>query len=303
MNLKKMQILVEIDKHKNITKAANALSIKQPTVTFHMKSLEDELNLTLFKSISGKIFLTDAGNALLHYAKRIMLLSDDATRLMEAFSMGQNRTFKIGASMVPATFILPKILGDFKKLYPSLPISLTVMTAPSIREMLCNYKLDIGIISTDYVDLDEIYSSKLCDDRMVLVYSPLHPLATHKKVSLDIVRDQNFILHTSNSTTRKLIDQWAEDNNISIKPYMEIGSTEAIKKSVINNVGVSILSKLSIREEFNSNKLMFSELPGSKLNRGIYIIYNRERYMLPIIKKFIDGLYEFVQGTNRFQAF
>jgi DNA-binding transcriptional LysR family regulator len=302
MNFKKMQILVEIAKHKNITKAANALGIKQPTVTFHMKSLEEELRLTLFKSISGKIFLTDAGNALLHYAKRIMLLSNDATRLMEAFSIGQNRNFKIGASMVPAAFILPKILGGFKELYPTLPISLTVMTAPSIRQMLCNYKLDIGIISTDYVDLDEIYSSKLCDDRMVLVYSPLHPLATHKEVSLDIAKDQNFILHTSNSTTRKLIDQWSEDNNISIKPYMEIGSTEVIKKALINNIGVSILSELSVMEEFNSNKLKFSKLPGSKLNRGIYIIYNRERYMLPIIKKFINELYEFVQNTNRFQV-
>lgn len=291
MNYKKMQILVAISQHQNITKAAKALGLKQPTVTFHMKSLEDEMNLTIFRSKSGNIFLTEAGTALLHYAKKILLLSEDAGRVMNELSTDKRHSFNIGASMIPGTYLLPGILVEFNKQNPELSISITVKTAPTVRQMLCDYSIDVGVISTDFVMKDEISYSKLCNDIMVLAYSPSNPLANCTFLDPKILETQHFILHTPNSTTRMLTEKWEKHINISINSFTEIDSIEVIKQAVIKNAGISVLSALSIKNELQSGSLMCSPLPASVSERGIYVIYNKERFMLPIVQKFLDYLY------------
>ena len=290
MNFKQAEILICINKYQNITKCGEYLGIKQPTVTFHMKNLENEMGVVLFEHNIGKVLLTDAGEALLHYAEKIVLLTKDAEKLMKSFSLNEMRTFKLGGSMIPSKYILPKFLSGFKNKYPNLRISLTTLSAPIICEMVSKFELDLGIVSiTEEKNFDNLGFHYIDTDEMVLVYSPKSNLAQYYgEINSEIISKQPFILHDKNSTTRTLTNRWAKENNIILNPYLEASSTEIIKSMVVNNVGISVLPLICVEEEIKNKKLLYMNLFNNSFQRNIYLVYNKERVMLPVVKEFID---------------
>lgn len=295
MNFKKMEVLTAIAELQNITKAAQYLGVKQPTVTFHMKSLEKDVNTTLFQHQGGKIILTEEGNALLFYAERILNLSKDAKDTMRFLKSSAGYEMKIGSSMVPAIHILPDIIAAVKERYLLSRISVTVMPAPEIQKKLRDYEISFGIVSSNEflledLQYEELQYQELCTDKMVLVYSSENTLSRKQEIKREDLINQSFVLHGSNTTTRKLTDKWADDIGLKINPFLEISSIEAIIKAVKNNLGISILSELSVKEEAESGILGYSYLPEYSPSRNIYIIYNKDRYMPEILKKFIDFL-------------
>lgn len=290
MNFKQAEILICINKYQNITKCGEYLGIKQPTVTFHMKNLENEMGVVLFEHNIGKVLLTDADEALLHYAEKIVLLTKDAEKLMKSFSLNEMRTFKLGGSMIPSKYILPKFLSGFKNKYPNLRISLTTLSAPIICEMVSKFELDLGIVSiTEEKNFDNLGFHYIDTDEMVLVYSPKSNLAQYYgEINSEIISKQPFILHDKNSTTGTLTNRWAKENNIILNPYLEASSTEIIKSMVVNNVGISVLPLICVEEEIKNKKLLYMNLFNNSFQRNIYLVYNKERVMLPVVKEFID---------------
>lgn len=290
MNFKQAEILICINKYQNITKCGEYLGIKQPTVTFHMKNLENEMGVVLFEHNIGKVLLTDAGKALLHYAEKIVMLSKDAEDMMKSFSLNEMRTFKLGGSTVASKYILPKFLSGFKNKYPKLNISLTTSPAHIICEMVSKFELDLGIVYiTEEKDIDNLGFHYIDKDEMVLVYSPFSELAEYKgEITSEIISKQPFILHDKNSTTGTLTDRWAKENNIILNTYLEASSTEIIKSMVINNVGISFLPFICVEEEIKTKKLLYTNLFNNSFQRNMYLVYNKERVMLPVVKEFID---------------
>ncbi|GAU79235.1 LysR family transcriptional regulator [Fusibacter sp. 3D3] len=298
MNYRKLEILVAIDKFNNITKAAHHLKIKQPTVTFHMKGLEEETQTKLFQTNASKTVLTSAGKAILFYAQKILQLADDAQKVVKEFNDPEGYHITIGSSSVPSIYVLPEIIGLFKNTHPNAMVSITVMTAPEIQTLISNYELSLGIISSTDLLLENIPHEKLCTDKMVLIYAKENPLNQYAVIDKAHLENEKFILHTQNSTTRMLTDKWATDLNLNIKTSVEINSTEAIKRAVMCNVGISILSELSVREEIASGKLAYAYLPGYSPSRNIYLVYNEDRYMPEVLKDFIKLLKHQLSETS-----
>ncbi|MBF4692569.1 LysR family transcriptional regulator [Fusibacter ferrireducens] len=287
MNYRKLEILVAIDKFNNITKAAQYLNIKQPTVTFHMKSLEEEMKTKIFQTNAGKTVLTVEGKAIFFYAQKILQLAEDAQKVVKEFNDPGGYHITIGSSSVPSVYVLPEIISIFKKNYPNAMITINVMTAPKIQALISNYELSLGIISSADVFLENIPHQKLCTDKMVLIFSKESILNQYDVINKSHLENEKFILHTQNSTTRMLTNKWADDIHLNIKTSAEINSTEAIKRAVMCNVGISILSELSVREEIASGKLSYAYLPGYSPSRNIYLIRNEDRYIPEMLKDFI----------------
>lgn len=126
MNLLKLEIVVLIKKYKKLTIVAEKLGVKQPTITFHIKSLEEELGVSLFELHSGRYFLTEAGEALHHYACKIDALMKEARRVTQEFKDFHKGAITIGASYVPATYLLPEIVYRFQCEFPNIKITLMV---------------------------------------------------------------------------------------------------------------------------------------------------------------------------------
>lgn len=292
MNLTKLEIVVHIAKYKQVTAVAKVMGIKQPTVTFHMKSLEEEFKVQLFEMRTGKVLLTEAGIALLHYASKIQALTQETRRVLGEYRNLGKGSLTIGASYVPGTYIIPELIGRFSESYPGVTYQMYIKPAPVIREMLLDHKIDIGFISSQPFDDPELYQQHVCDDELVLMFAPLHPFASLTQLEPKTIATEPFIFHGKDSTTRQMTEQWAANHNVELRVSMELDSIEAIKRAVMLGKGISFISRIAVADEVKRGLLSLLPLPGSIGNRSIHVIYHRDRWRSAQLRTFLDMLPE-----------
>lgn len=290
MNLSKLQIVVLIAKYKKVTDVAKAMGIKQPTVSFHMKSLEEEFGVQLFEMRTGKVLLTDAGNALLHYAAKIQDLTQETYRVLREYHNVGKGSLKIGASYVPGTYMLPELMSQFSEEYPGIKFQLLIKPAPAIRKMLLEHQIDIGFISSQPFDEAELHQQHLCDDELVIVLAPSHPLASYTTVDPQMIAHESFIYHGTESTTRQMTEQWTTEHGIELSIKMELDSLEAIKRAVMLGKGISFISRMAVEDDVSRGDLVMLPLPGSPGRRSIYVCYHRERWLSAQMRAFLKIL-------------
>ncbi|MBX4150849.1 LysR family transcriptional regulator [Paenibacillus lautus] len=292
MNLMKLQIVELIDRHHHMTSVAEILGIKQPTVTFHMKSLEEELQVRLFESRSGKTFLTEAGQALLHYAVKINALAKESERVVREYDSLYRGTLHIGASYVPATYLLPAILNTFAREFPGIRISLSVKPSPVIRDMLARHQIDLGIISSEPFTGPSLHAESLCRDDLTLICSPDHPLAKTDSLQPEQIIRTPFALHGTESSTRQLTDLWLAQHGLHMRSPVELDSLEAIKQLVFLGDHISFMSRMAVQREQQEGLLHVLPIPGHQASRHIYSVRNRDRLPSVQIQRFQEVLRE-----------
>lgn len=290
MNLQQLKVLVLLAKHKKLTAVAEILNIKQPTVTFHMKKLEE----------TAGVMLTDAGEALFHYASRIVAWAEEAEQVLTDYRHFKKGTVIIGASNTPATYFLPRLLGDMQKAYPFVQISLQVKNSPQILDMLNRFEIDFGIIAEYQVEDPELIATPLAEDEMVIVLYPNHRLAQYEQIPLDFLRNERFILREKGSASRRMSEEWAVSNDFQFQINMELGATEAIKQSIMAELGISILSRMAVTREIAEGKLAFKKIPPPVLTRHMYLVYNRNRFLTPIVQDFIEFFQQQSKGLQQY---
>ncbi|PZT53983.1 LysR family transcriptional regulator [Paenibacillus silvae] len=292
MNLIKLQIVELIDKHHHMTSVAEILGIKQPTVTFHMKSLEEEMGVRLFESRSGKTFLTEAGQALLHYCVKINALTQEARRVVKEYDSLYRGTLHIGASYVPATYLLPAMLHTFSQEFPGIRIVLSVKPAPVIRQMVIQHQLDLGIISSEPFVGPVLHAETLCKDDLVLICSPLHGLAHRDSVEPEDIATIPFALHGDESSTRRLTNHWLAQHEVRLRSTVEVDSLEAIKQLVLIGGHISFMSRMAVEWEERQGMIQVLPLPGEQAPRHIYVVHNKDRLPSVQVNRFKDVLHE-----------
>ncbi|MNI38956.1 HTH-type transcriptional activator CmpR [compost metagenome] len=290
ISLLKFRIVELLQQHKKITAVADLLGLKQPTVTFHMKNMEQELGVQLFESRSGKTYLTEAGHALHHYAIKINALAHEAERVVKEFDVLGRGTLKLGASYVPGTYMLPAILSSFARSYPQIRISLSVKTSPVIKEMLVNHEIDLGILSTEPFQFPPLLNETICEDELVVILSPKHRLARHQQLYPDLLADVPFVLHSAESSTRHMTDKWAQSNRVSLRTQLELDSLEAIKQAVILGESIAFISKLAVRSEVDRGELEIRPIPQNMFKRYVYLAYNQDRKQSTLLQKIIGHI-------------
>src|SRR5512147_113275 len=143
---RRLQVFHAVAKHLSFTKAAEALFMTQPAVTFQVKQLEEQFNARLFDRSHGRIRLTPAGELVNHYAQRILQLSGELEVRMAEMSGEIAGPVTIGASLTNAEYILPQVIGEFQKRYPRVEIRLTVGNSELIESRVADRSLDMGFI-------------------------------------------------------------------------------------------------------------------------------------------------------------
>lgn len=292
MNLIKLQIVELIDKHHHMTSVAEVLGIKQPTVTFHMKSLEEEMGVRLFESRNGKTFLTEAGQALLHYSVKINALTQEARRVVREYDSLYRGSLHIGASYVPATYLLPTMLNAFSQEFPGIRIVLSVKPSSAIRDMLIGHQIDLGIISSETFVRPLLHAEPLCADDLVLICAPQHPLTQLEELQPEHIARIPFALHGDESSTRRLTNQWLEQHAVRLRTAVEMDSLEAIKQLVLLGGHVSFMSRMAVQWEERQGLVQVLPIPGEQASRHIYAVHNKERHASVQVNRFKEMLRE-----------
>ncbi|MEJ8303121.1 LysR family transcriptional regulator [Saccharibacillus sacchari] len=294
MNIIKLRIVELLAKHHKITAVADILELKQPTITFHMKNMERDFGVKLFEARMGRVLLTDAGKALHHYAVKINELAEEAQRAVGEFDTLRKGELKIGASYVPATYLLPGMLHRFSAMYHGVRLSLLVKPAPVIQGMLERREIDLGLISTDTLESPDLRMEPVCEDELVLIFSPQHALASISDPSPQQIAASYFVMHGSESSTRQLTERWLEEHGRPLPIGLEFDSLEAIKQTVMLGEHVSFVSRLAVQSEVERGLLHTYSPPGNIFKRKIYMATHKHRYPSALLARFTDKLTEWI---------
>ena len=286
---RRLQVFHAVARLMSFTRAAEELCMTQPAVTFQVKQLEEQYNARLFDRSHGRISLTAAGQVVFDYADRILGLNAELDTRIGEMTGGVRGPLLLGASLTIAEFILPRILGEFKARYPDVRTQMTVANSESIETRVAEHALDVGLIESPST-LPSLSTEVCCDDELVLICAPSHPLAARVSVTPQDVAAQPFISRETGSGTREFTDQYFRQAEVApedLNLVMELGSPEAIKGLVETGLGVSIMSRVSIAKELRLASLVARPLE-PRLIRILSLVYPKDRFQSRLVATFID---------------
>jgi len=286
---RRLQVFHAVAKHLSFTKAAEALFMTQPAVTFQIKQLEEHFNTRLFERGHGRISLTPAGGVVLDYAERILALSAELDTRLKELTGEVAGLLMIGASTTIAEFLLPRVLGEFKSKFPKVLPRLIVANSETVESRVAEHTLDIGFIEAPS-HLPTVATDVVCDDELQVVCAPAHPLARQKSVSAKQLTQYPFISRESGSGTREVTDRYLERAGVemdSLNVVMELGSPEALKGLIATGLGFGIMSRATVSSELALGRLVCVPL-APRLQRQLSVVYPRERFRSQLVSTFVE---------------
>jgi DNA-binding transcriptional LysR family regulator len=293
MNIHQVRIFYIAAQTLSITKTAKKLHLSQPSVSIQIKDLEDSLNIRLFDRISRKISLTDAGQVFYEYSGRIISLIEETKAVMSEFGTGDKGKIIIGAPNTIGIYILPRFLGKFKELFPKAEISLHSLNRQEATDQVLSGEIDFAFVQMipKHPDLKSEFFMK---DELVIICSNKHKWAKLPYLTIEKIKEEpvEVIAREEGSGTRDIIDYMSRKYNIEVKIAMELTSTEAIKASVEANLGVAILSRSVVNREVREGSLSALTVKGLDAHREFFIVYNKKRKFMSMMKKFYDFMLE-----------
>ena len=296
---RRLQVFHAVAKHLSFTRAADALFMTQPAVTFQIRQLEEQYNTRLFERRHGGISLTPAGELVLDYAEHILALSGELETRLSEMTGEMRGPLLVGASTTIAEFMLPRVLGEFNALYPQVRARLIVANSESIESQVAERSLDVGLIEAP-AKLGGLAGQICCEDELRVICAPTHPLAGAGTVTPKALADYEFISREPGSGTREITDAYFRMHKIapeSLKMQMELGSPEALKGVVSTGLGFAIVSRAVVEKETQLGELVAIPLD-PPLTRSLYLVCPQDRFQSRLTATFI----EFTKGKLREMA-
>ena len=286
---RRLQVFHAVAKHLSFTKAADALFMTQPAVTFQIRQLEEQFNTRLFDRVHGRIVLTPAGSLALEYAERILSLSSELDTRLKEMGGQVAGPLLIGASTTIAEFLLPQVLGEFKSRHASVVPRLFVANSEAVQARIAERTLDLGFIEGDS-HLPSLVAEVACDDELQVVCAPGHALARLATVPAQALAEHAYISREPGSGTREVIDLYLKKAGVapdSLQVVMELGSPEALKGLVATGLGYAIMSRATVAKETQLGQLVRVPL-APRLTRHLSVVYPKERFHSLLVNSFVQ---------------
>ncbi len=289
MELKYIEIFCAVVELKSFSKAAQLLHLTQPTISIHIKALEDEFKTKLLDRFGRTIRPTQDGEILYRYAKEIVNLKENARLAMERLSGTMSGRLIIGASTIPGEYLLPRFLSQFKKAYPEVVPTLKIGDSRDIQESVLQGEVDLGIIGTQAKDKN-IISRKFLADELILVAPCRYKNSVLNRSELKTVP---LLIRETGSGSRASIEMHLNKAGVTLENLnivAEIGSSQALIQAVKSGMGLAFTSKLSVANDLQQKILKAVQLKGTRMARNFHIITHRLRHHSRICTTFIEFL-------------
>lgn len=296
MDLRQVEIFYYVAKCRSFSKAAETLLLTQPTVSGHIKSLEESLALTLFDRLGREIRLTRAGEVLYSYAKRLLATKTAAMQALQELQGGLYGELVIGGSSIPGQYILPKVLGQFQPRYPDITVALSITDTMDTLDRIVRGDVELGVVGA-IVPHPQVTYHPFIEDELVLAVASHHPWATKRTVPLAALQEQSFIQRERGSGSRLVVEQTFKEHGfdpVNLRIIAEMDTTEAIKQGIKAGVGLSIISRFALSDELGAGSLCTVAIEGVTIRRHFSIIRHKSRTLSPLAQTFERFLYDVV---------
>ena len=290
MDTTKLQAFCTVAELKSFSEAAKRLNYTQPAISAQIKELENELSVTLFNKTGKKVELSDAGRTLLPIAGKLLKDFQDCRQAVLGNLDEEHRLVKIGASSLPGVHLLPGLVEKVKAIYPEMTFSIGINNNYQIERMLFARQIELGFVGRKRIRAPHGALSEylLLKDDLVAVFPKAHPLASRDCLGIEELAGLPLILPPRNILTRRQVEERFHQLGLPFSLALEIGNTEAIKRMVEHNIGITILSRSAVNKESVIGWLRAVPVEGLLLSRYFCLLTLRNAKRSTASREFIE---------------
>jgi DNA-binding transcriptional LysR family regulator len=297
ITLQQMEAVISLVEEGSFSRAAKKMNITQPALTKNIQSVEDCLGLRVVNRSNAGITLTAEGQVIFNYARKIIKLKNEAREKIRQMQENTGGEIYIGASTIPATYILPRALSLFRKKNDTIRVHIQTADSDETMNMVLAGEVEMGLIGKKPLN-KKLLAEPLWKDRLVLAVDRKNAWCKKKSVTLEELVKEPFVVREKGSATREVWESYLKEHHTAglnqFNICSEFGSSEAVKEAIIAGLGVSIISRHAVVRELRQGQLEEVKIEDCRLERDLYLIRPRQLVLQPFHQLFID----FLQGYS-----
>jgi DNA-binding transcriptional LysR family regulator len=274
IDLIKIETFVRAAETLNFSETAKQIHITQPSVSHQIKTLEQELDVTLFERSGTGLHLTDAGRILLPWARRLLHDMNNVQEMMASLEEEVAGELHIACSTTAGKYILPQLAARFRQRYPGIQISIPACASEQVTLNLLEGKAHLGVISRE-IDDAEMEVQEFFHDRISLIVPANHRWALRASIEPSELLEEPIIIREPTSGTRRVVLEELAKHDISLgdlNVFLELGNAEAIVRTVAAGYGIGFVSTLAASYPLERRNVIDVPVEGLTLERTIYMV-------------------------------
>lgn len=283
MTLRQLELFVAVAETGSFSRGGDLLSLTQSTVSQHIAALEEEFGTRLLDRISKGVVLTAGGKVFLHQARMILAEVDQLRQAMNRFHGIDHASLELGASNIPANYLVPRLLPLLQERYPGIALNVRMADTQQILADIRCQRVELGLVGGRIED--NIYSyTPIMSDELILIVGPGHPLRNAGAISLQHVFELKLVVREQGSGTwqnlhHALLKAGCDPQSLHV--LARLGSNEAVRRTVAAGYGCAFVSDLSARESIERGELYRVEVDGLRIIRQLWLAELAERTRSP----------------------
>ncbi len=277
--LRQLRTFAEVARHSSFTAAARSLHLTQPAVSMQVRQLEDAAGLPLFEQVGKRAQLTQAGRELLAYASGIADLVRGAEEAMTSLKGIGGGELAIAVAST-AKYFAPRLLAEFRRRHPQVRLRLVVSNREAVVRELAANSVDLAIMGRSPRGMDT-EATAFARHPIAIIAAPDHPLAGRKRLPLERLAQETFIIRERGSGTRAAMEHVFAERGFRTGEVLEMSSNETIKQAVMAGMGVAFLSTHTIGLELKAGRLVTLKVSGLPVMRDWHIVHRRQKRLSP----------------------
>lgn len=294
ITFKQLRLLMALGDTGSVSAAARKVHVTQPTASMQLREIASAVGLPLYEVVSKKVYLTPIGSELVKTARVIADEWENFAQQVHGVKGLTQGKLKV-AVVSTAKYFIPRILGTFCEKYPQIDIALEVLNRDGVVKRLEENLDDLYIMSQPPLHI-EINDEVFMPNPLLLVVSKEHFLVQKKNVQLQELTNEKFIMREKGSGTRMATDSHFKKFKFTPNVRLELGSNEAIKQAVIGGLGCAVLSKYSLGDNVDQEKIAILPCKGFPIETSWHIVSPRGKRLSPIALIFKHHLSEQAKG-------
>lgn len=292
--VRQLQIFSVAAAHLSFARAAEQLHLTHAAISLQIKQLEEVSGIELFERIGKRVFLTEAGEVMLEYARQILTSLKEADDALSAIKGLRGGRIAVAVTST-AEYFAPGLLAAFRKTQPDVGIRLLIDNRETVGRLLARNEVDVAIMGRPPADFDAT-AEAFAPHPLVLIAAADHPLAGRKSIRPAELAEENLIVRESGSGTRSAMEGYFADHGVPLTVGMEMGSNEAIKQAVVAGLGISFISLHTLGLELKAQRLVVLKVEGTPVMRRWHIVRHRNKRLTPALGAFWDFVLAFAPG-------
>jgi DNA-binding transcriptional LysR family regulator len=284
LTLRQLQCFSAVARNLSYTRAAEELHLTQPAVSMQIRQLEQQAGLPLTEQFGKRVHLTEAGEEVFRYARSILQQIDELDIVLDRIKGLSGGRLKI-AAIASANYFVPRLIGTFHERFPDVSVSMDVTNQTEVLRRVLENEVDMAIMGQPPKD-SQVEAIPFMDNPLIIVASPEHRLARRKRIQLQELEQEEFLIREPGSGTRGAMERFFRQNKLKLNTGMGMGSLSSIKQGVQANLGLGLLQRDAVQVELQLGKLVELKVKGLPIWRKWYVVLHKSKRLSVAAEEF-----------------